>query len=74
MERAQPYVDNTKLPQELCPDEFNTVAQANLDSLNTGVYEDGEQYQPGNTRIRLPPTFPMQVNDLFSTGGWKKQP
>ena len=46
MERAANYVANMKLPLELAPEEFHTVAQANLDSLNTGVYEDCEQFHP----------------------------
>ena len=67
LERAASYVANMKLPLELVPDEYHTVAQANFDSLNTGVYEDCEQFRPGDIRVRLPPAMPMQVDDLFST-------
>ena len=46
MERAGNYVANMKLLLELAPEEFHTVAHANFDSLNTGVYEDYEQFHP----------------------------
>ena len=49
MERARNYVANMQLPLDLNPEEFHTVAQANLDSLNTGVYEDCEQFRPGDS-------------------------
>eukprot|EP00536_Pseudo-nitzschia_multiseries_P011532 jgi/Psemu1/29195/gm1.29195_g len=42
------------------------VAQAHLDSINCGIFEDGSNSIPDCTRICIPPAMPIQVDDLFT--------
>ena len=67
MEIAKHYADNMKLPDELLPKDYHTVAKANRDSINAGAFEDGDDFTEVVERTRIAPAMPMQVDDLFST-------
>eukprot|EP00536_Pseudo-nitzschia_multiseries_P010828 jgi/Psemu1/27152/gm1.27152_g len=58
----------TNLPQ-IPPSEYNMVAQAHLDPLDCGVFEDGEHIAPVCTRVCIPPAIPIQVGNLFTANG-----
>eukprot|EP00536_Pseudo-nitzschia_multiseries_P015448 jgi/Psemu1/42578/gm1.42578_g len=53
--------------------KHQTVAQAHLDSLNCGVFEDDEHPVSGCTRLGILPAMLMQVDDLFTANAYTEE-